>query len=856
MNDEGGIGAPMQGACEGLRVLDLSQGMSGPLATMILSDFGAEVVRVEPPGGAPDRDEPGYILTNRGKERIELDLHSAAGREEIVARAASADLVVESFGAGVADAAGIGYGDLAARNPGLVYCSLTSFGSTGPLAHVRADDGLVMAKAGTFRDQPGWFGNGSRPVFRAPRDASFFTSMLVVQGVLAAVMVRDVTGKGQLVETSMLRALACRINPKVRWLLREGENLPAETGLVRVKEDEHTLAHHRDPRETNLIGMRVQTKDGRWLVHSHTEPHFFPAWIKVIGFEWIWDDERFKGAPHQFPDEETRVELINRISERMKEKTAAEWMAAYLENGNVCGDVIQTTQESLRHRQMVEAGNLVEVQDPDLGTVLEVGPLVKIPGAPAAVRGAAPVPPGVTPAGLAATEASSAAANDTTWRAAIGSGGPLAGITIIECAYYYATPFATSLLTDLGARVIKVERLNGDPYRLLGGDPFHQSDGGVTDPVLNMGQNNMVRAMQGKESIALNLKDERGRKILHDLVAKADLFVHSFRPGVPESLGIDYETLRKVNPGIVYHYGASYGSIGPYSRQPAIDPIIAAFAGTTAYQAGEGNPPLTETGADPVAAAGCAATLMMALFARHRTGRGQYAESSMIVSNIYLNFEDALSYEGKPPRVSVDQRQFGTGATYRLYETAPRPAGAAPLEPFRNPDPRWVFLSAEGDEAFARFCQVAGRGDLATDERFASATQRVAHRATLEALLEELFLTRSAEEWEGSLLAAGVGCITADSMSNFAFLFRDPQALANETMVETEHPSFGGRYWRHAPMITFSETPGVARPHCELGEHTRSILEELGYDEAEMAALRDGDVVAWPGARSDAAGSA
>ena len=149
--------------------------------------------------------------------------------------------------------------------------------------------------------------------------------------------------------------------------------------------------------------------------------------------------------------------------------------------------------------------------------------------------------------------------------------GPLDGITIIEAAYYYATPFATALLAELGARVIKIEPINGDPYRLLGR--------GGGDPVAALGHNNMVRAMQGKESIALNLKDERGREILHRLVAGADLFVHSFRGKVPESLGIDEHTLRAINPDLVYQYAASYGSVGPYARQPAIDPVIAAFAG-------------------------------------------------------------------------------------------------------------------------------------------------------------------------------------------------------------------------------------------------------------------------------------
>jgi crotonobetainyl-CoA:carnitine CoA-transferase CaiB-like acyl-CoA transferase len=832
----------MQGACEGLRVLDLTQGMAGPLATMILADFGADVVRVEPPGGDPLWSDASYLLVQRGKRSVALDSRTESGRRELADLASGMDVIVESIGAEAARRAGIGYEDLSAVSPGLVYCSISGFGSSGPLARVKADDALVMAKAGILRDQPGWFGDGRRPVYRAPRDGSYFAAMLAVQGILAALMARDATGRGQSVETNLLQALCCRQNPKVRWLLRDGESLPIETSTHEAaKEDEHSLAHHRDPREINLIGMRVQCKDGRWMVHSHTEPHFFPAWIKVLGFEWIWEDERFKGAPHRFPDEDAKLELVRLLADRMKEKTSGEWMEAYLGNGNVCGDVIQTTQEALRHRQIVETDNLVHLDDPRVGSVLQIGPLAKIPGGPPSIRSAAPVPgqDPVSSVTVPRRQGTPAAPEGTR-----SLSGPLDGVTIVECAYYYATPFATALLADLGARVIKIERLQGDPYRLLGGDPYGMSDGG-TDPVLNLGHNNMVRAMQGKESIALNLKDERGRKILHRLVATADLFVHSFRPGVPESLGFDYETLRRINPDLVYQYGASYGSTGPYNRQPAIDPIIAAFAGTTVYQAGEDNPPLTETGADPVAAAGHAAAMVLGLFARHRTGKAQHVESSMIVSNIYLNCDDALSYEGKPSRREVDHLQLGTGPVRRLYETALPPAETA-RESYENPDSRWVFLSAESDDEFRTFCQVAGRSDLSADQRFATEAARDRNAGILSQTLEEVFRTRPAEVWESTLLAAGVGCVTADAMSHFAFLFRDPQALANGTMVETEHPVFGGRYWRHAPMLRFSKSPGEARPHCELGEHTRAILHELGYDQAEMAELQNADVVGWP----------
>ncbi len=360
-----------------------------------------------------------------------------------------------------------------------------------------------------------------------------------------------------------------------------------------------------------------------------------------------------------------------------------------------------------------------------------------------------------------------------------------------------------------------------------------------------LGHNHMVRAMQGKESIALNLKDARGQEILRRLVAGADLFVHSFRGDVPASLGIDEAALRAVNPTLVYHYAASYGSVGPYARQPAIDPVIAAFAGQTAYQTGEGNPPLRESGADPVAAAGHAAAMMLGLFARHRTGDGQHVESAMIVSNLYLNYEDAFSYDGKPPRPPVDRSQFGIGATHRLYECATS-GSEADRQPYENPDPRWIMFTADDDAAFSRFCAVAGRDDLLTDPRFATRAARATHRGPLEHALADVFRSRTAAEWEADLLAAGVGCVVADAMSHFAFLYEDEQANALGMMTKVEHPSLGGTYWRHAPVLQFSATPSVALPFGELGEHTDAILAELGYDEAAIDRLEADNVIARP----------
>jgi crotonobetainyl-CoA:carnitine CoA-transferase CaiB-like acyl-CoA transferase len=832
MGDDGTMPKAMNGACSGLRVLDLTAGFAGPMATMVLADFGAEVVRVEPAGGDSAWDEPAYLLLHRGKKSIDLDVRSDAGREELRRIVPGFDVVIESLGPGVADELGIGYDDLAARQPALVVCSITGWGPTGPLAHLKADDALVMAKAGILRKQPGW--TLGRPTFRASRDASYFAGMLAVQGILAALRVRDLTGAGQLVETNLLHALTCRQNPSVRWLLREGEELPAEEGAGEtvVQSAKHVLPHHLDPRQTNLIGARFQTKDGRWMVHSHTEPHFFPAWIKVLGLDWIWEDERYKGAPHDFPTPDDRSALLELAKARMAEKTAAEWIELYLVNGNVCGDVIQTTQEALTCPQIVHGDYLVEVDDPRVGHIVEIGPLAKLPAAPASVTRSAPLPGEHTAEVLGApVEPRPVPAATTT------VSRPLEGVVVLECAYYYATPFATSLLSELGARVIKIEPLRGDPYRSL-------ANAGNGDPVLNLGHNNMVRAMQGKEAIALNLKDPAGQEILRRLVAMTDVFIHSFRQGVPESLGIDEASLREIKPDLLYQYGASYGSTGPYARQPAIDPIIAAFAGTTAHQSGKGNPPLTETGADPVAAAGHATAALLGIYARHRSNTGHYLESSMIASNIYLNAEDALAYESKPPRHPVDQPQLGYAATYRLYETAPV-GPDADIPAYANRDPRWVFFAAFDDDEFARFCEIAGRTDLLADPRFATRDDRDAHDEELATVLEAIFPTRTGPEWETASVAAGVGCLMADAMSHFAFLYTDPQAKAIGMLSQSSHPSFGGAYSRYAPMVRFSKTPGHGGAYCEFGEHTRSLLAELGYSEAEALKLKDAGVVTW-----------
>ena len=191
---------------DGITILDFTWGMPGSLATMVLSDFGAEVIKVEPPGGDPFRDSPGAIQWNRGKKSIVLDLKSADGRENVQRLARQADVVIEGFRPGVTQRLGIDYETLSAGRPDLVYCSLTGFGTRGPYAHYKGYEGVVAAKSGrmmTFVKQ----NRRDGPNYAAVPNASYSAAVALLRGVIAALYVRDRTGLGQKVETSLLQAM-------------------------------------------------------------------------------------------------------------------------------------------------------------------------------------------------------------------------------------------------------------------------------------------------------------------------------------------------------------------------------------------------------------------------------------------------------------------------------------------------------------------------------------------------------------------------------------------------------------------------------------------------------------------------
>ena len=805
--------------CDDIRVIDLSSGRQGGITTMVLADFGAEVIKVEQPGGDPAREtEYSWPMWLRGKRSVTLDLHTEWGRAQLHDLVRGADVVVASYKPGEGEPLGADYATLAKVNPAAVYCSITPWGLKGPYANYPGtDEALVAAKSGRF-----WaFQNTTKrpgPSFAAVQVGSHGASQAAVAGILAALHARKRTGQGQLVESSILQGL-----------------IPFENTLVREQMERRypaKMATERGPQNTptamSSLGYQpIMTKDGRWLQFANLLEHLFQASIVSLGLtEQVLLDPRYEGAPNRLT-EEAREEVRNMMLQRALEKTADEWMEIFHDNDNVAVDYVQTAQDALYHRDLVANGEVVEHQHPTLGTVRMAGPIAKLRETPGEAGGPAPLPGQDTDAVLAAPKRTVNVSGTPDSKA------PLDGITILEFATIIATPLACTMLGDLGARVIKVEPIGGDPGRGL-------ARAAGIGSYIGASRNNAT-----KESICVDLKSEHGQAIVRELIKQADFIINNYRPGVAERLGIGYQQAKEIKPDIIWMNLSGYGPDGPGNLHPGAHPIPGAVNGGALMQAGVEWPGDTsdidgireasrrytranESNPDPCSAMGLQTAAMLALTARNKTGKGQQVFVSMVGANAYANSDDSVSYPGKPERPTLDALVMGTSPLRRLYYSA---------------DGSWTFLSAEDDASFAAFAAASGNGPLASDVRFATAEARAQHADALTAALEPIFAGKHADAWEREMVAAGVGCVRADTDANSgSFFLRDEQVKANGLDTIAHHLVMGD-YQRWGPVVKFEKNPGRYGGGMLAGEHTDAILQEIGFNPEQITDLRGRNVV-------------
>ena len=761
----------------GLRILDFGQGYAA-IPGMILADYGADVIKVEPPQGERFRALPAFAQWNRGKRSVVLDLVTDRGRADVALLARTCDVVVESFRPGVAERLGIGYDTLAAANPGLVHLSISGFGPRDRLAGVKAYEGIVAAKTGQFVIQNGYRDDG--PIYDAVPKCSFGAAMLGLVGVLGALHLRDRSGIGQKVDTSLVRSNFVYSYDGIR-----GETPEASRRL--------SLVQGRDPHNV-MPGYRIaECADGQWIQSGSAAAGIFDNLMRALGIDAFFTDAQFAdGVNRLSPD--ARDDLIAMIDDAYRKRPLAEWLKILADNDAAYG-VFMTTQEFMDYPQMVHNGHVIDVDDPVHGPMQQVGPLVRFAGSTWEWPGPAPRLGEHTESARAEAVALGAASTREGAAPPELPAGPLEGITILDLSMYAASPGGPGLLADLGARVIKIEPIKGDPLGM----------GGVGGGEL------FYRVNRGKERIALDLKAPDGQAVLHKLVRSADVLLHNFRPGVPERIGADYDTLKGLNEQLVYVYGASFGSTGPDAHRPAFDAVISAMAGGEILQGGQGNPPQQRQTTDHSALLGVAVAILLGLRERDRTGAGQSIETTMLASAAYLFSDDFIRYQGKPERPLPDAGQHGLHALYRLYPAA---------------DGSWVFLACPFDDEWNALIGALPDAGLADDSRFASPDQRRLHDEALTGALAAAFAARSAADWERHLLAHDVACVAADGTWP-AYLF-DEGERPDVPLLDFEMDGVG-RVRQCGGTVALSATPVHPRNPEPFGASSRAILAELGY---------------------------
>ena len=392
----------------------------------------------------------------------------------------------------------------------------------------------------------------------------------------------------------------------------------------------------------------------------------------------------------------------------------------------------------------------------------------------------------------------------------------LEGMKILDFTRVLSGPVATMMLGDMGAEVIKVEPPQGDESR-------------TWPPFLTNGQSAYFLALnRNKKSIALNLKDARAREIALQLAAKMDVVVENFTPGVVKKLGIDYETLREVNPGLIYCSISGFGQDGPYRDKKAYDPIIQGMTGLMSITGDRGGAPV-KIGipiTDLAAASNAVISILAAYIARLQTGQGQYLDVALYDGMVSMLTIMAMDYfaTGKSPG------RWGLDHIHRV-----------PARAFVAKDGRYVQVAATSETMYPKFCRLLGLEELIDDPRCRTNNDRVKHREEIMPLFEARMKEKTSHEWLALFETAGIPC---GPILDIGEVFTDPHMQAREMMFEMPHP-IEDKIPQLGFPYKFSETPPSARSRPPLlGEHVDEILgQQLGLNQEEIRSLQEDKVV-------------
>jgi crotonobetainyl-CoA:carnitine CoA-transferase CaiB-like acyl-CoA transferase len=615
------------GILDGIRVIELADGIAGPVAGMLLAAAGADVVKVEAPGGAATRSTPGFATWNRAKRSVVVDATGPEGLAALGDLLAGADALIHGLSPAAAARCGLDDTTLAERFPALVVCAVTGYPAGHPDAEFPASDVLVLARSGLMDEQMP-VGRSGPTYLRIPL-ASWGATYLAASGVLARLIARERTGRGGAAHTSLLQGA---LVPMTMHWARASDPTPAFAAGM--------------PKDTAMFPAFTpslfECADGLWL-HVMGNPDAAPlmrAALAEMGDAAIAEADATgpQGNPNYPHFGANRVAFLRHARAVWLEDLWAADVAVQpcVPLGAVFDD-----------EQAITNGYVIDVDDPGWGKVRQAGIPFVTTTAPAVVRPAPAV--GAHTAEVLGERRGgpvlNAGAAPRRW--------PLEGLKVLDFGAYLAGPIAPMLMADLGADVIKIEHPVGDFMRFV--------------------ERTFAGCQRGKRDIALDIKHPDARPVLEALVAEADVVHHNLRLPAARKLGIDYDTLRAIKPDLIYCHVSSYGPLGPRADWPGFDQLFQAASGWEYEGAGEGNPPMWHRFGMMDHQGGLASLIatLLAVYHRERTGQGQFVAASLLGASVLTISETMQLADGSlAPYDRLDHEQLGVSAGRRIVAVA------------------------------------------------------------------------------------------------------------------------------------------------------------------------------------------
>ena len=794
------------------RILDLTD-EDGLIGGMILADLGADVIAVEPPEGnsarrrGPFAGDPSDIEGSlvwqawaRNKRSVVLDLESDDGREQLRRLAATADALIESDAVGAMAARGLGYDDLAAINPGLVYAAITPFGSSGPKAGWLASDVTVAASAGPMSQS----GDSDRAPLRVSLpQTGLHAGAEAAVAVQIALWERKRSGRGQFLDVAAQAAHAQATQSgilaaplKAASFLRSAKGLrlgPLEIQLFWPCKDGHVAI-------TYLFGAAIGPFTARLMQWAYEEGHCDEAtrdkdWLNytlllLTGQEPISEYLRLLQVVESLSMTKTKAELFEAALERRLLIVPVSTMADLAENEQLA------TREYWR--DVERRGRSLRFP----------GPFARFSGS--AIEYRRPAPLLGEHSGEVLAEVRSAASLNGSGD---DSGLPLDGLKMLDLMWVMAGPAGTRPLADFGVQTVRVESSTRiDTARTL--QPFIDDDSTQADGsgmFHNMNANKLMTTVDPAHPV--------GRELLLDLVRWADVLTESFTPRAMRGWGLTWEELHAVNPRLIMQSSCLMGQTGPLSDFAGYGTLAASIAGFTPLCSWADRAPAGPFGAytDYVSPRFATAALLAALEQRARTGVGQYIDTSQLEAGIHFLTPAVLQY----------------GVSGRIWESdGNRDPHMAPHGVYRSSgDDQWVAIAAANDAQWSALAAAIG-GDLAEDARFASLDGRLAAQDQLDAAISAWTSERTPNEAMEALQAAGVA---AHAVQNSPELMIDPQLAHRGHLVQLTHATQGASTVEGARVV-FSRTP-ARRPTVAplMGADNETVLRDLlGYDDERI----------------------